>query len=116
MLDSLLYQVCPNLPCMRSRTLNIEQRASEAIERAEQYLLACQNADGLWRDYDLEPGPAEAWTTAYIGHALLRTPTTITARHQGIEEPPAQSLVYVGLQDGDTTEILLLMLTPLAGL
>ncbi len=40
--------------------------------RAVGFLLDRQDADGLWRDYDLEPGAAEAWVTGVIGLALGR--------------------------------------------
>jgi hypothetical protein len=45
-----------------------------AVERAEAFLIERQNADGLWRDYELEPGPSEAWTTACVTWALVSAP------------------------------------------
>jgi hypothetical protein len=45
-----------------------------AVESAEAFLIARQDADGLWRDYDLEPGPSEAWTTACVMWALVSPP------------------------------------------
>ncbi|HEX7181041.1 MAG TPA: prenyltransferase/squalene oxidase repeat-containing protein [Thermoanaerobaculia bacterium] len=42
-----------------------------ALAAARSFLLESQEEDGLWRDYDLEPGSSEAWTTACVGCALL---------------------------------------------
>ena len=33
--------------------------------------MALQDPDGAWRDFQLKPGRAESWTTAYIGSSLL---------------------------------------------
>jgi hypothetical protein len=41
-----------------------------AIEAALGFLLSAQDADGAWRDFDLPPGAAEAWTTAYAGRCV----------------------------------------------
>src|SRR5215471_10501013 len=43
---------------------------SRAIEDALRFLLSAQDADGAWRDFDLPPGAAEAWTTAYAGRCV----------------------------------------------
>jgi hypothetical protein len=40
------------------------------IERAVSFLASRQHEDGFWRDYQLEPGRSEAWTTACVGFAL----------------------------------------------
>lgn len=42
------------------------------IEQAASFLASYQDADGYWRDYRLEPGPSEAWTTACVGFALFK--------------------------------------------
>jgi hypothetical protein len=41
-----------------------------AIESGERFLLEQQEEDGAWRDYCLEPGRSEAWTTAIVAVAL----------------------------------------------
>jgi len=43
-----------------------------AIEAALGFLLLAQDADGAWRDFDLRPGAAEAWTTAYVGRCVRK--------------------------------------------
>ena len=46
----------------------------EAIQRGERCLLAGGDADGGWRDYALEPGASDAWSTAFVGCALAEPP------------------------------------------
>jgi len=41
------------------------------LERAASFIASRQDADGYWRDYRLEPGQSEAWTTACVGFALF---------------------------------------------
>ncbi len=41
-----------------------------ASHRAAEFLLARQDADGGWRDFNLYKGAATSWTTAYIASAL----------------------------------------------
>ena len=41
--------------------------------------------DGFWRDYQLPPGRSEAWTTACVGHAIVRA-----SRHAQIEDAATQ--------------------------
>lgn len=43
-----------------------------AAARARRFLTERQDDDGHWRDYRLEPGRSEAWTTACVGYALCR--------------------------------------------
>src|SRR6516165_2668721 len=40
------------------------------LESALLFLLERQDDEGLWRDYALEPGSSEAWTTSYVGAAV----------------------------------------------
>jgi hypothetical protein len=40
--------------------------------RTVAFLLERQDCDGLWRDYELEPGAADAWVTSAVGLALAR--------------------------------------------
>lgn len=42
------------------------------IENAVSFLLSQQDSDGYWRDYNLEPGRSEAWTTACAGLAIIK--------------------------------------------
>jgi hypothetical protein len=35
-------------------------------------LVLAQDADGLWRDYALDPGPSEGWSTSWIGWHLAQ--------------------------------------------
>lgn len=35
-------------------------------------LLQRQDQDGFWREFDLQPGASEAWTTAWVGWCLTR--------------------------------------------
>jgi hypothetical protein len=49
---------------------------AEPIEAGSRYLLERQSEDGAWRDYELEPGMSEAWTTAFVGCALADPPPT----------------------------------------
>lgn len=53
------------------------ERASAALGRAQSALLARQAPSGLWHDFNLPPGQSDAWTTAYVGCALLRLPAAI---------------------------------------
>ncbi|QEC43927.1 hypothetical protein [Pseudobacter ginsenosidimutans] len=46
------------------------QAVTEAVQLAEQFLLLQQDVDGCWRDYQLEPGSSEAWTTATVLYSL----------------------------------------------
>jgi hypothetical protein len=42
------------------------QAVTDAVQQAEQFLVREQHPDGCWRDYQLEPGASEAWTTAVV--------------------------------------------------
>jgi hypothetical protein len=44
---------------------------------ATNFLLRLQSKDGAWRDFQLKPGRADGWTTAYIGHRLVPLARTI---------------------------------------
>lgn len=45
------------------------------VREGVRYLCERQHADGMWRDYALEPGPSDAWVTAVAGCALARVAT-----------------------------------------
>lgn len=45
----------------------------QALDRASTFLLSKQDQDGFWRDYQLEVGRSDSWTTAVVGNALLQT-------------------------------------------
>lgn len=42
------------------------QTLTDSTLAAEQFLLKQQQPDGCWRDYQLEPGASEAWTTSVV--------------------------------------------------
>lgn len=50
----------------------MRKHAAVAIQNGSQFLVAAQQPDGFWRDYDLVPGASTAWVTAFVGHALTR--------------------------------------------
>ncbi len=54
-------------------TITLETRLGleRAARLASEFLLASQDRDGAWRDFQLTPGRAESWTTAYVGSSLL---------------------------------------------
>lgn len=52
--------------------LNLQPMLKLQLERAASFLAARQDADGYWRDYRLDPGQSEAWTTACVGFALFQ--------------------------------------------
>lgn len=57
----------------------LELDVISAVVNAEAFLLKHQDADGLWRDYDLAPGRSEAWTTACVGWVLAYPPACADA-------------------------------------
>lgn len=60
--------------------LRLERPARLAIE----FLLGYQERDGAWRDFQLKPGRAESWTTAYVGSSFLAAEKRW--HHPGIHE------------------------------
>lgn len=46
--------------------------ATDSVARAAAFLALAQDDGGCWRDFQLPPGRAEAWTTAWTGWALAR--------------------------------------------
>jgi hypothetical protein len=48
-------------------TRALRRYASERVALGLDLLVAAQDLDGLWRDYNLVLGPSEGWTTSYIG-------------------------------------------------
>lgn len=42
------------------------QTLTDSVLAAERFLMRQQEPDGCWRDYQLEPGLSEAWTTAVV--------------------------------------------------
>lgn len=59
---------------------------------ANRFLTGCQGDEGTWRDYELEPGPSDAWITACVGHALLRGSSIPRARAAALHRA-AQALL-----------------------
>ncbi|MGP0095907.1 MAG: hypothetical protein ACLPHI_02630 [Terriglobales bacterium] len=46
--------------------------AERAARLASQFLEQAQDSDGAWRDFQLLPGRAESWTTAYVAARVLQ--------------------------------------------
>lgn len=55
---------------LATKTSNIRLAVECAARLARQFLLESQDRDGAWRDFQLKPGRAESWTTAYVGSSL----------------------------------------------
>lgn len=51
--------------------------ADALLARAVRFLLARQSPGGMWRDFELPVGPADAWVTAYVGLALRALPPSL---------------------------------------
>lgn len=51
------------------------QSIKDIIDQGELFLTKSQWPDGSWRDYNLKPGPSEAWTTAVVGLTLAGAPS-----------------------------------------
>jgi hypothetical protein len=49
-----------------------EHSVEAAICRGIDFLLQQQDKDGFWREFDLQPGASESWTTAWVGWCLTR--------------------------------------------
>lgn len=75
-------------------------RVRRAIDAGESFLADRQSADGFWRDFALEPGPSEAWTTAYIGWVLTEAPTRSRVRYRRQILAAAEALHSVRQQRG----------------
>ncbi|HTM24100.1 MAG TPA: hypothetical protein VL225_02845 [Vicinamibacterales bacterium] len=50
-----------------------EASVQAAIAAGVEFLLQQQDSDGFWREFDLEPGASEAWTTAWVGWCLSQS-------------------------------------------
>jgi hypothetical protein len=89
------------------------------IEAALRFLLSAQDADGAWRDFDLPPGAAEAWTTAYAGRCVQEAASEASgaavARARGFLERQARvggwSYNRVCPPDADSTAQALIFLS-----
>jgi hypothetical protein len=63
------------------------QRSVEAaVCEAVDFLLEQQDRDGFWREFDLQPGASEAWTTAWVGWCLCRMVLRERAQRARIRE------------------------------
>src|SRR6185295_7899107 len=69
-----------------------------AVARAEAFLVAAQEPDGLWRDYSLLPGPGEAWITGVVGSALVAAP--VNAAHRARLDSACRALDEVRIGGG----------------
>lgn len=79
-----------------------------------QFLLARQDADGLWRDYDLEPGASEAWTTSLVALAV-GAPEAVERARSAVRArlgPDGCGYNAVTAADADTTAWALRLLGP----
>lgn len=54
-------------------------RLDDAIARARDWLFACQDANGSWRDFDLDVGESTSWVTTVVVIGLSATSDTSTA-------------------------------------
>ena len=68
---------------------------ADALERATRFLLARQDRDGLWRDFDTPAGKASQWPSGFIGAALPLSDDTTDAL-----ERAADTLVAAQHLDG----------------
>lgn len=59
------------LTALGSSASETQFELGRASRFAIEFLWASQDRDGAWRDFQLKPGRAESWTTAYIGLSLL---------------------------------------------
>lgn len=50
-----------------------ERSVEGAISNGVEYLLRLQDADGFWREFDLQPGPSDCWATAWVGWCLTQS-------------------------------------------
>jgi hypothetical protein len=50
-----------------------ERSVEAAIAGGVDYLLQQQDRDSFWREFDLQPGASESWTTAWVGWCLSGT-------------------------------------------
>jgi hypothetical protein len=55
-----------------------------AVAGGVDHVLAHQDEDGLWREFELEPGASEAWVTAWVGWCLARAVVADTRRRARI--------------------------------
>jgi hypothetical protein len=62
-------------------------QVAQRVRAAAAALARAQGADGFWRDYELQPGPSEAWTTAFVGWCLAHL-----SQVQGVKDALARSL------------------------
>lgn len=56
-----------------------------AIRRGADYLVSQQDKDGFWREFHLQPGASEAWTTAWVGWCLAGAEVDSRCRARAIE-------------------------------
>lgn len=52
----------------------------KAVSAAEDFLIAAQDSDGLWRDYFLPSGPSTSWTSAYVAWTLFHASLSVERR------------------------------------
>lgn len=67
---SLATSVTTSLATSTRRRALPDTRVLESCDAAQGFLLRTQSGNGFWRDYSLEPGVSDAWTTSLAGCAL----------------------------------------------
>lgn len=76
------------------------RRAQGCVLGGVRFLLAGQDADGLWRDFTTPAGEASFWPTAVIGEALLGAAPGATAVDRAALDRAARALVAGQQADG----------------
>lgn len=56
-----------------------------AISKGIDYLILHQDKDGFWREFDLQPGASECWTTAWVGWCLTQATCADHLRQSRVE-------------------------------
>lgn len=88
------------------------QSLTDSTLAAELFLLKQQQPDGCWRDYQLEPGASEAWTTAVVLWSLacvrpssIPTPAVSAALNalHALQKPTGWGYNRHTASDADTT-------------
>jgi hypothetical protein len=68
---------------------SVALRVPSALARAATFLLVNQDAAGTWQDFSLPPGRSDAWTTAYVGYALLYASTCVEVKGAALKSAAA---------------------------
>lgn len=55
----------------------LDHNLIDHLASAEAFLLQAQSPGGVWRDFALQPGAGEAWTTSWVAFALAEMPVRV---------------------------------------